>query len=320
MDEALIIEGIKSILNDLVAQTCGFEVFAVTKEPPLLKKLTLAETGEDGGLKGTLKKMMLNIIKEHYLADDATYTLAKNVADNQHKFYIIQQTEDYQPFSFLSGEQEDFKEAYLCDITGFVFVFRYGTQKVYCYQKGRNITVPNRRGASLVTRLLCNDKSVILERQEESLITITNAIDAVIIDGSIITDNINMMERSFDFQLFISQKAKEAVANVSRSGFFSDTNKIDEYLSRGGGKQKTYYKKMMRTLDSPVLQMSVEELFEKVTTLERWKGRFKPPVDGKIPITTFAEVESVIDLLDERFTKSEITGQEYDTDVKKKAE
>ena len=50
------------------------------------------------------------------------------------------------------------------------------------------------------------------------------------------------------------------------------------------------------------------------------QGKFKEPVDGKIPIDTFKDVENLIDLLDERFTKSEITGQEYDTDVKKKAE
>ncbi len=54
--------------------------------------------------------------------------------------------------------------------------------------------------------------------------------------------------------------------------------------------------------------------------MDRWKGKFKEPVDGKIPIDTFKDVENLIDLLDERFTKSEITGQEYDTDVKKKAE
>ena len=31
-------------------------------------------------------------------------------------------------------------------------------------------------------------------------------------------------------------------------------------------------------------------------------------------------LQDLIDLLDERYTVSEVTGQEYDTDVKKKAE
>ena len=320
MNDGLRAEEIRSILNGLVTQTCGFEVYAVTKNSPQLKKLSLTEKGECGGLKGILKNMMLDIINDRYLAEDATYTLAENVADNQYKFYIVQQTEQYSPFRFLKGEQEDFKEEHLKDITDFVFVFRYGTQTVSCFQKGRSITVPNRKGAAIMTKLLCHDDSIVLDQQKEPLITIAKAIDALIIDDFILTDNIKMMERNFDFQIFISQKAREAAASVAKTGFFSNIRKLDEYLSRGGGRQKSYYKKMMRAMNSPVLSMTAEELFLKVSTVERWKGKFKDPVDGKIPIETFKEVESLIDLLDERYTVSEITGQEYDTDVKKKAE
>ena len=304
-------------LNNLLSQVCGFEVFAVTKDPPRLKKISLTETGDNGGLKSTLKSMMLDVIRERYLSDDATYAPAENVADNQYKFYIVQQNEEYKPFEFLTGEQEDFKTENLKDITDFVFVFRYSTQTVSCFQKGRSIMVPNRKGAGLLAKILCHDDSIILDQQKEPLIT--KAIDVLIIDGHIITDNIKMMERNFDFQIFISKKAREAAASVAQSGFFSNTSKLDEYLSRGGVRQKTYYKKMMRALDSPVLSMTAEELFLKVSTVGRWKGKFKNPVDGMIPIETFKEVENLIDLLDERYTKSEITGQEYDTDVKKKA-
>lgn len=35
---------------------------------------------------------------------------------------------------------------------------------------------------------------------------------------------------------------------------------------------------------------------------------------------TFSDVENIIDLFTERYTKSEVTGQEYDTSVKDKAE
>ena len=320
MNNSMNAEKLRSILNNIMTQTCGFEVFAVTKESPRLKKLSLTENGDDGGLKGLLKNMILDIIREHYLSEDAAYTSAENAADNQNKFYIFQQTEDYRPFAFLTGEQEEFKKEHLKDITDFVFVFRYGTQTVSCFQKGRSVTVPNRKGAGILTKLFCHDDSVILDRQEEPLITITKAVDALIIDGFIITDNIKMMERNFDFQAYIAQKARKAAASVAQSGFFSNTEKLDEYLSRGGGREKTYYRKMMRALDSPVLEMTAEELFQKVTNVKRWKGKFKDPVDGKIPIETFKDVENLIDLLDERYTKSEITGQEYDTDVKKKAE
>ena len=64
MNDGLRAEEIRSILNGLVTQTCGFEVYAVTKNSPQLKKLSLTEKGECGGLKGILKNMMLDIINQ----------------------------------------------------------------------------------------------------------------------------------------------------------------------------------------------------------------------------------------------------------------
>lgn len=40
----------------------------------------------------------------------------------------------------------------------------------------------------------------------------------------------------------------------------------------------------------------------------------------QIRLRTFSDVENIIDLFTERYTKSEVTGQEYDTYVKDKAE
>lgn len=313
MENSLNMEQIKSIMSNLLTKTCGFMAYAVTKESPRLKKMCLAETGEDGGLKGILRAMILDVIVGKYLSDDAKYEYAEKVADNQNVFYVIKQTEEYKPFDYLSGEKEPFKGEHLQDISGFVFEFRYDMQSIFCFQKGRSVMVPNRHGVNIVTKLLCRDDSVIWDQQKEALLTITKAIDAVIINESIITNDIKMMERNFDFQVFISEKAKMAASNVANTGFFTNTNKLDEYLSRGGSRQKTYYKKMMRAIDSPVLQMKAEDLFQKITTVERWKGQFKSPVGGKIPLDTFKEVESLIDLLDERYTKSEITNQEYDS-------
>lgn len=79
-------------------------------------------------------------------------------------------------------------------------------------------------------------------------------------------------------------------------------------------------KKILKALDSPVLQMSSHDLFEKLSSLPRWKGKFRDPIDGVIPIGTNKEIELMIDLLIERFTISAVTGQEYDTEVKRKAD
>ena len=72
----------------------------------------------------------------------------------------------------------------------------------------------------------------------------------------------------------------------------------------------------MRIADSKVLDITKEKLMEKVHTLERWRGVFEEDDNGVIVLNTFGQVENLIDLLDERYTRSDVTDQEYDTDVK----
>ena len=50
-----------------------------------------------------------------------------------------------------------------------------------------------------------------------------------------------------------------------------------------------------------------------------WKDKFEENQEGLIVINTYQQVEDLIDLLDERYTRSDVTNQEYDTDVKRVA-
>lgn len=314
MDKNIIRETLKPIIEQ--TDKCGFAAYVVVKSEPRLRKMKL----EKDGLRVHLKEHMVGVIQNRFLSEDATYTQAENVADNQYTFYVIEQNEDYHPFDIGSWTCTEFKENDLSDLRGFVFSFRYDDQVIWCYQNKRSITVPNRKNTGIFARLKHFDDGVIFEEQTDNPVKIEHAIDILIIDNQIITSDIKLLERSFDFLDYIKEKSQTVVRNVLSTGYFNDNGKMVEYLSRSGGREKRYHKRMMRAIDSPVLNMSAETLFEKIHTVDRWKGKFKEPVDGKIPIDTFKDVENLIDLLDERFTKSEITGQEYDTDVKKKAE
>lgn len=74
---------------------------------------------------------------------------------------------------------------------------------------------------------------------------------------------------------------------------------------------------MMRIGSSKVLDLTQEQLMNKVNTLPRWQGKFSFNQDThQIVLNTYKEVESLIDLFDERYTRSDVTDTEYDTDVK----
>ena len=91
--------------------------------------------------------------------------------------------------------------------------------------------------------------------------------------------------------------------------------KVEEYLEKN---KSTHTRKMMRIKNSKVFNCSKEELYQKITTLPRWKGKFGlDPINHKIIISTFIQVENLIDLFDERYTRSDVSNEEYDTRSKK---
>lgn len=77
-------------------------------------------------------------------------------------------------------------------------------------------------------------------------------------------------------------------------------------------------KKMLRIKNSKVLTKSKEELYLKITTLPRWSGKFDLDEETHtIVLRNYGQVENLIDLLDERYTRSDVTDEEYDTSAKK---
>lgn len=72
---------------------------------------------------------------------------------------------------------------------------------------------------------------------------------------------------------------------------------------------------MMRITDSKVLKMEPEKLWENIHKSNRWNGKIREE-EGKFVLNHYTDVEKLIDLLDERYTRSDITDIEYDTDVK----
>ena len=61
--------------------------------------------------------------------------------------------------------------------------------------------------------------------------------------------------------------------------------------------------------------MPLDKLMENIHKSKRWNGKIQEQ-NGKFVLGTYVQVELMIDLLDERYTVSEITGEEYDTAVK----
>lgn len=315
---------IRSLLDDLnsCSQQCGFEAFVVTRNSPQLKRMSLTEKKNADGksFRDILKEMFFTVIRDNFLSQDAIYADGRLLADNQHKILIFEQGESFKPFAFLNddGQQGVFNEEDLSDAIGLAFRIRKDSSSMWLYQHLWSIMVPNKKRTSIMTRFLHIENGIEFSEMKDPLLAIAKKVDILIIDDCLVTSNISLLQKSFGFQDYIYQTATQTVRSIAQTGIVANTEKLTDYISRGKPK---YAKKMMRIGSSKVLALSKEDLIDKITTVPRWQGKFDvDPQSGTITLNTYIQVESLIDLFDERYTRSDVTGTEYDTDVKSVAQ
>lgn len=319
--EVLNVGSIKALLQEAVQnkEQCGFSAYIVTKSGSKLREMILDEgkLNRNDNYKKTVRNVLLNVIEEKYLSEGAVYVSGINIADNQNKFYIINQDEEYKPFEYLKVNLSDipaFRFDQINDAMGIAFWFRIAGKDFWAYQHLWSIMVPNKKKNNLLSRIQKYENQDCFVEQTEPLITIASKIDLLVIQDFIITSDIGLMQKSFGFQDFIVATANKSIGQIKNKQLVANPEKLVEYINRG--KTSKYAKKMMRIADSKVLELTSEKLMEKVHTLDRWSDKFEEDEDGLIVLNTFQQVESLIDLLDERYTRSDVTDQEYDTDVK----
>lgn len=294
----------------------GFTAYAVARTLPRLRKMAFDERAADAtdSYRHKVKQMIVEVIGGTYLSDAVEYSSGSHAADNQHKLYMVPQTDEYAPFAFLAqAEAGQFKFDDIDEITGIIFELRHDNDTIWAYQHLWSIMVPNKKKSHLLTKVMHFENVDVVAEQKEPLLTIARKVDLLVACDTIITSNISLLQSSFGFQVFVRLEAVKAIARIRNSGIAKNPEKLQQYIDRRGGR---YAKKMMRISDSAVLELSTEEIITRISAVERWRNSFQVE-DHQIILKNFSQVEALIDLLDERYTRSDITSKEYDTDVKR---
>lgn len=313
----------------------GFEMFVLSREEPVMRHFRLDDkkrkTEDENGIitytsfkervrddiKNAILRKFIGITPEerekiHY--DDGT-----NIADDQHTIYVFHQSDDYKPFACLELPADlygSFSMRERQDIAGFFFRFGRGEKVLWAYQHLWNMAIPNRKKNSFLTKICTYEEGEVFEEMKDPLLAIAKKVDILVVGDAFITDNLDLLQRSFAFERYIDAVANATVDAMDRVHLVKNIGKVSDYVGRSNSR---YKRKIMRISHSKVLQHSKEEIMKNISVSERWKDVFRIE-NGEIILDTFADVENVIDLFDERFTRSEITNEEYDTEVKKPAE
>lgn len=314
---------IKGLILEILENDCGFDIYVAMKNEELIKRLVLGESKpqESGGFKNKIRRSIVDTVKSTFLSDESVYFEGENLADEKNGFYVIQQDDNYNPFEFLTIPDDQITAFRLDDkdqADAILFKFmiqRKGEAKIlWAYQKIQPVSIPNKKEKHF--QIIANkDRPDVFEEDTSQMFMITKSVDLLVIGSRIITDKISFMERHFALEVFVRASARKAVDAIADVGLISNNDELSNYVDNPN---KKYAKKMMQIQKYPVAHMKKDELLKKIYTVERWKDVFEI-INGQIHIRNSDDVEQIIDLFTERFTRSDVTDQEYDTSVKDKA-
>lgn len=310
-------QAISSLFAD---EEYAFESFIMMKGDRKLKKFVLYEGAPENrnnteiNFKKKLQIAIAEVIKGKYGNETAEYDSVENIADNQNKFYIIPQTNDYKPFETLASSStvnESYRVADREAAEGIFFRYEREGIVIWAFQYFWPNSIPNRKGTGF--HIVPQDD--VFVELTKPILAVTQRVDLLVVDNKIITNNTDLLQLHYDFQQYVRSTATHIVSEITTLDLVSNMGKVTEYISRS---KLTYAKKMLRLKNSKVLTKSKDELYTKITTLPRWRGKFEVnEIDHTISLKKYGQVENLIDLLDERYTRSDVTDEEYDTSAKK---
>lgn len=297
----------------------GFDVFVLMKKSNDLQRFQLED--RKNGIKIKIQNLIVKSIQDKFLSEGIIFDDVSNSSDNnKDTIYHIPKNDSYDPFSIhnLVEQELDNKKRFsikeLGDAKGFLFCFTRGKQRLWAYQHLFPMAIMDKKKQGF---FVCPyGEGDIFVEQDKPMISIGQKINLIILNNNdIITDDLDFLTRYFGFEDYIKLQAGKAIAFIAATNLVTDMSKVEEYLAKN---KTTHTRKMMRIKDSKVFKCSKEDLYLKITTLSRWKGKFGlDPQNNKLVITTFVQVENLIDLFDERYTRSDVSNEEYDTRSKK---
>ena len=92
------------------------------------------------------------MIIEKFTSEDADYSSAENIADNQKKFYIINQDSSYEPFSVVKKPLSPIQRFNIQDrdkALGILFKYKRGGLCMWAYQHIHPTSIPSTKNKFL---------------------------------------------------------------------------------------------------------------------------------------------------------------------------
>lgn len=285
----------------------GLTIFAYVKENEnyILKKFLINDE-----LCINIKSIINSVVEGKFLSEDCKVDIIDNISDDRKVFYEIVQNDDFCPFRIINNYKnvtDIYSEKEQDSLVGLLFRINLNDQAIWFYQHIYPVRMI-KRSKSLYA-MLNGNTYVTLDRD---ILKIDSRFDFLIINESIITSNIKLLQTSFGFDKYIRSEAEKTISIISELDIVSDTEKIFAFSD----KQKlTNAKKLLKAKNSPVLNMKKDELINSLKKHPRYKDKFHFE-NNKILINSQKDVNELIKMLNDDIVRSELTNREYDSSTK----
>lgn len=302
----------QKIIEILEAETrCGFEMYACLKsdEGLVCTKFNL-EDKKGKSFKDFIREKIANCIYEKYLPDTVELKQVDDIHDNTNTLFEIIQSDIYKPFEFIDHIRDNsFSDDDKPQLQGFLFRFNVNNRnKLWTYQQIYPVTIPQKKNGVYVFF-----KDDVYKEFTNELLRIDYRVDLIILDESIITSNIKLLQSKFGFEIFIRKESQKAIRLIEEMDVIEDLSKIIEFE---GADSLTNAKKLMKIKNSPVLKMRKKDLLNKLRTMPRFANKVKIE-NGKIQIKSKKAVLELLKVLNDDYLKSELTNADYESSNKK---
>ena len=294
---------IRSILSHRIN---GLEIYACLKKGEEYRLKPLRATDK---LINKANEMITCAIEKAYLKDEIEYDSSDNIADNRKCLYEVLQDEKYHPFDFLNSYKE-FSEVFSDldrkPLLGFFFRLNLNDEYFWAYQQVYSVTKIDR--SKHIFAFFSNNT---FESIDKDLLQIDARVDLLVIDNSIVTANVELLQRSFLFERYIRREATETLIKIKKMNIVQGFSKFLNFE-----KKRTNAKKLLKAKNSKVLSMKRNDLLNGLKKHPRYSAVFEFSNDDFIRIKSQKDADAFIKMLNDDIVRSELTGQEYDSNSK----
>lgn len=268
------------------------------KESYKLKQINLPNNSS------LIKQNIEGILNKYFLSPNVKFEIKTPSSDKKdsNTYFEVIRNKNYHGFDFLDNidTQNYYNEDELKNLKGIFLRISLDDDYLWIYQKLYNYALIKKQKSDFLIKKEGNHYKAV----SENIIKVDERLDILILNKSIITSNITLLQNDFNYKEYVQAEAKKTLKTIKNLNILDNTKTLEKYID---GEQITSAKKMMRAANSKVLKLDKKVLFERIKKSTYYKDKIKFNKEkDKILVTNRYDVRYFLRLINDEVLYSEI--------------